>query len=165
MFAGLDLGWLSEHLKERGLSPTSPILIADREGNIIARLPNPETLFGKNMRKSQEAIMDGNTAGEEAVGVDGISRIFGYVPPALPPRDFLLSAGQTKAEAFAAIDGASMRGIGLIVFWPSCSNTCCDEPPPVRHRNGNRHDRPRRPDLTAVQRGAGNPNCRPGQSR
>jgi len=42
VFAGLDLHWLSEHLKERGLSPQSSILIADREGNIIACLPNPE---------------------------------------------------------------------------------------------------------------------------
>src|SRR6266550_3915889 len=70
VFAGLDLYWLSEHLKERGLSPTSSILIADREGNIIARLPNPEKLVGKNMRKGHAEIMDGNTAGwEEAVGV------------------------------------------------------------------------------------------------
>jgi signal transduction histidine kinase len=117
VFAGLDLAWLSEHLKERGLSPTSSILIADREGNIIARLPNPAALVGKNMRKSHEEIMDGNKAGwEEAVGVDGTTRIFGYVPPALPPRDFFLSAGQSKAEAFAAIDSATARGIALIVF-------------------------------------------------
>jgi len=116
VFAGLDLGWLSEHLKERGLSPTSSILIADREGNIIARLPNPEALVGKNMRKSHEAIMDGATAGwEEAIGVDGITRIFGYVPPALPPQDFFLSAGQSKAEAFAAIDDATKRGVALII--------------------------------------------------
>jgi signal transduction histidine kinase len=117
VFAGLDLDWLSEHLRERGLSPTSSILIADREGNIIARLPHPGALIGKNMRKSHEAIMDGNTAGwEEAVGVDGVTRIFGYVPPALPPRDFFLSAGQSKAEAFAAIDHATERGIALIAF-------------------------------------------------
>ena len=117
VFAGLDLGWLSEHLKERGLSPTQSILIADREGNIIARLPNPEALVGKNMRKSHEEIMDGNTTGwEEAVGVDGATRIFGYVPAALPPRDFFLSAGQSKAEAFAAVDSATERGIALIVF-------------------------------------------------
>jgi signal transduction histidine kinase len=117
VFAGLDLRWLSEHLKERGLSPTSSILIADREGNIIARLPNPEALVGKNMRKGHAPIMDGNTTGwEEAVGVDGITRIFGYVPAALPPRDFFLSAGQSKAEAFAAIDSATARGIALIVF-------------------------------------------------
>jgi signal transduction histidine kinase len=117
VFAGLDLRWLSEHLKERGLSPTSSILIADREGNIVARLPNPEKLVGKNMRKSHEDIMDGSTAGwEEARGVDGVTRIFGYVPPALPPRDFFLSAGQSKAEAFAAIDAATARGIGLIVL-------------------------------------------------
>jgi signal transduction histidine kinase len=116
VFAGLDLRWLSEHLKERGLAPSSSILIADREGNIIARLPNPETLVGKNMRKSHEAIMDGDKAGwEEAVGVDGATRIFGYVPPALPPRDFFLSAGQSKAEAFAAIDDATRRGVALII--------------------------------------------------
>src|SRR5215471_7039832 len=117
VFAGLDLRWLSGHLKERGLSPTSSILIADREGNIVARLPHPEKLVGKNMRKSHEDIMDGNTAGwEEARGVDGVTRIFGYVPPALPPKDFFLSAGQSKAEAFAAIGDATARGIGLIVL-------------------------------------------------
>jgi signal transduction histidine kinase len=117
VFAGLDLDWLSEHLKERGLSPTSSILIADREGNIIARLPHPGTLIGKNMRKTHEAIMDGNKAGwEEAVGVDGVTRIFGYVPPALPPRDFFLSAGQSKAEAFAEIDHATERGVALIAL-------------------------------------------------
>jgi signal transduction histidine kinase len=117
VFAGLNLRWLSEHLKERGLSPTSSILIADREGNIVARLPNPDALVGKNMRKSHEAIMDGDTTGwEEAVGVDGATRIFGYVPAALPPRDFFLSAGQSKAEAFAAIDEATWRGVALIGF-------------------------------------------------
>ena len=64
VFAGLDLRWLSEHLKERGLSPSASILIADREGNIIARLPNPDALVGKNMRKSHEEIMDGTTTGK-----------------------------------------------------------------------------------------------------
>ena len=116
VYAGLDLDWLSEHLKERGLSPTASILIADREGNIIARLPHPEQLVGKNMRKTHERIMDGNKAGwEEARGVDGITRIFGYVPAALPPKDFFLSAGQSKDEAFAAIDSATNRGVGLIL--------------------------------------------------
>src|ERR1700730_755453 len=116
VFAGLDLAWLSDHLKERGLSPTASILIADREGNIIARLPHPELLVGKNMRKSHEPIMDGDDAGwEEAAGVDGTTRIFGYVPAVLPPRDFFLSAGQSKTEAFAEIDSATRRGVGLIL--------------------------------------------------
>jgi two-component system, sensor histidine kinase and response regulator len=116
VFAGLDLAWLSDHLKERGLPPNASILIADREGNIIARLPHPELLVGKNMRKSHENIMDGDRDGwEEAVGVDGTTRIFGYVPPALAPKDFFLSAGQSKAEAFAAIDTATLRGIVLIL--------------------------------------------------
>jgi signal transduction histidine kinase len=117
VFAALDLAWLSDHLKERGLSPTASILIADREGNIIARLPHPEVLVGKNMRKSHEKIMDGDTTGwEEAKGVDGVVRIFGYVPAQLPPYDLFLSAGQGKAEAFAAIDAATFRGIALILL-------------------------------------------------
>jgi two-component system, sensor histidine kinase len=117
VFAGLDLGWLSNHLRERGLSPSASILIADRRGNIIARLPHPERLVGKNMRKTHETIMDGDKAGwEETKGVDGITRIFGYVPPALPPYDFFLSAGQSKAKAFAVIDDATRRGIALILL-------------------------------------------------
>jgi two-component system, sensor histidine kinase and response regulator len=116
VFAGLDLAWLSDHLKERGLSPTASILIADREGNIIARLPHPELLVGKNMRNSHERIMDGDEAGwEESIGVDGTTRIYGYMPTVLPPRDFFLSVGQSKAEAFAAIDSATLRGVALIL--------------------------------------------------
>src|SRR6516162_5037444 len=116
VFAGLDLAWLSDHLKKRGLLPTASILIADREGNIIARLPHPELLVGKNMRESHERIMDGDEAGwEETVGVDGAKRIYGYVPAVLPPKDFFLSVGQSKDEAFKAIDGATLRGVALIL--------------------------------------------------
>lgn len=116
VFAGLDLTWLCDYLKERGLPPTASVLIADREGNIIARLPHSASLVGKNMRKSHEKIMDRDEAGwEEAVGVDGVTRIFGYVPPALPPRDFFLSVGQSKAEVFAGIDSATRSGVWLIL--------------------------------------------------
>lgn len=116
VFVGLDLTWLSEHLKERGLTRTQSILIADRQGEIIARLPHPEALVGKNMRKSHEAIMDGDKAGwEEAAGVDGVTRIFGYVPAQLPPYDFFLSAGQEKDEALAPIVNATRLGVGLIL--------------------------------------------------
>jgi hypothetical protein len=97
--AGLDLVWLSNHLKERDLAPTASILIADREGNIIAGLPDPELLVGKNMRKSHEAIMDGEQPGwEEAVGVGGTTRIFGFVPPALPPKDFFSAPARAKPK-------------------------------------------------------------------
>jgi len=116
IFAGLDLTWLSDHLKGNGLPPTSSKLIADREGNIIARLPRPEEYVGKNMRGSHERIMDGGEAGwEEVTGVDGVTRIFGYVPSNLPPRDFFLSIGEAKAQSFAAINSATWRDAALIL--------------------------------------------------
>src|SRR5260370_29971540 len=117
VFAGIDVRWLAEHLKERGLTPWQSILIADRVGNIVARLPKGEALVGKNMRKSHEEIMDGDKDGwEEAAGVDGIMRIFGFNPVALPPKDFFLSAGQSKAEAMEPIEAATKRGIFLILL-------------------------------------------------
>ena len=116
IFAGLDLAWLSEHLKEDGLPATSSKLIADREGNIIARLPHPEEFVGKNMRGSHERIMDGGEEGwEEVTGVDGVTRIFGYVPSSLPPKDFFLSIGEAKAQSFAAINSATWRDAALII--------------------------------------------------
>ncbi len=38
------------------------------------------------------------------------------MPASVTPKDFFLSAGQSKAEAFAAIDSATERGVTLIVF-------------------------------------------------
>jgi hypothetical protein len=110
------LTWLSDHLRGNGLPPTSSKLIADREGNIIARLPHPEEFIGKNMRGSHDSIMGGGEAGwEEVTGVDGVTRIFGYVPSSLPPRDFFLSIGEAKAESFAAINIATERDAALIL--------------------------------------------------
>ena len=63
--------------------------------------------------------MDGGEAGwEEVTGVDGVTRIFGYVPSSLPPRAFFLSIGEAKAEAFAAVKlhGATARS-SLQVSW------------------------------------------------
>jgi len=141
-FASLDLKWLSDHLKERGLTASQSILIADREGNIISRLPNPEKLVGKNMRQGHAEIMDGDTTGwEEAKGVDGAVRIFGYVPPALPPYDLFLSAGNPRprrsprstahrsGELPSSCSGLywrpTRRGRGDAGLFDARSRTCC----------------------------------------
>ena len=117
IFLGLDLNWLSDHLKGNGLPPTSSKTITDREGNIIARLPHPEEFIGKNMRGSHEKIMDGGEAGwEEVTGVDGVTRIFGYVPSSLPPKDFFLSIGEAKAEPFAALNRATWHHVTLFLM-------------------------------------------------
>ena len=60
--------------------------------------------------------MHGTKAGwEEATDVDGVSRIFGYLPSALPPEDFFLSVGGTKVKKLAVIDGVTWRATLLIL--------------------------------------------------
>jgi len=69
------------------------------------------------MRGSHEKIMDGGEAGwEEVTGVDGVTRIFGYVPSSLPPKDFFLSIGEAKAEPFAALNRATWHHVTLFLM-------------------------------------------------
>ncbi|MGC1890430.1 MAG: hypothetical protein WA709_30850 [Stellaceae bacterium] len=60
--------------------------------------------------------MSGGEAGwEEVTGIDGVPRIFGYVPSALPPKDLFLSIGESKADSFAAINNATWCDAALIL--------------------------------------------------
>jgi hypothetical protein len=115
-FAGLDLVWLSDHLKERGFTSNTSKLIADNEGTIIARVPSPTEFVGQNIRGSHERIMGGGEPGwEEVTGVDGVKRIFAYVPSSSSPKDFFLSIGQSKEGTFAAVRSAELRDAALIL--------------------------------------------------
>jgi signal transduction histidine kinase/ActR/RegA family two-component response regulator len=117
VYAALSLDWLSQHLEEKGLTPSGSILIADRDGTIIARLPHPEELVGGNIGAHHLPLLHKHEPGtEEATGVDGVTRIYGYVPITLPPHDLFISIGRTKSSAFADIDRATRRGIALIIL-------------------------------------------------
>jgi len=47
VWAMVDLGWLAQHFADRFASPTMTLLMADRDGTIVLRLPDPDVWVGK----------------------------------------------------------------------------------------------------------------------
>ena len=50
--AGLNLEWLGEQLKQRGVPRGGTILIADRNGIVVSREPTPEKFVGTRLSDS-----------------------------------------------------------------------------------------------------------------
>ncbi len=112
--AGLDLEWLGRRLRERSVSRSGTILIADRSGIIVSREPSPEKYVGKPLTATSAERINAATPGAaDIVGIDGVPRIIGYVPAALTPFGLYVSSGISREEAFGSIDRAVRNSILL----------------------------------------------------
>ncbi|WP_445504970.1 HWE histidine kinase domain-containing protein [Microvirga sp. G4-2] len=113
--AALDLKWLSQKLKERTVPKGGSVMIADRRGIVIVQDPSPNSLVGKLLPWDYLAQARANEVGTaETVSVDGVKRVVGYIPLALPPKDIYINVGLSTKAAFASINQAARRGFMLI---------------------------------------------------
>ncbi len=112
--AGLNLEWLSRHLRDRSGSRSGTIVIADRNGIIVSRQPSPEkyvgTILGTN---SQNRINQTEAGVADIIGVDGVARIVGYIPAKITPFRLYVSSGISREDAFGSIDRALRNGLLL----------------------------------------------------
>lgn len=112
--AGLDLKWLGSTIRDRQLSKNASLTIADRNGTILAREPFPEKFLGTVIPDQFQGLVRADQPGTiELTSQDGTRRILGYIPPQIPPVGLYVSAGISKADAFAPINAASWRA-GLV---------------------------------------------------
>jgi signal transduction histidine kinase/ActR/RegA family two-component response regulator len=115
IWAALDLNWLSRHFADRFSSPDTTLLIADRDGTILARLPDPWTWVGRPIGEAYMPWLKSRSDGvAEAIGVDGEERIIAYSSLAAEPRGLYVGVGLAKAPLFARIDAASRQKALLI---------------------------------------------------
>jgi two-component sensor histidine kinase len=114
--AGLNLEWLGQQLKRRGVQSGGTIVIADRNGIVVSREPSGEKYVGKKLTDSLGRIGSSVAGAEDIVGIDGISRIVGYVPAALTPFGLYVSSGTSRSEAFGPIDRAVRNSIALFAL-------------------------------------------------
>src|SRR5262249_22687259 len=114
-FADLDLDWLARHFADRFSSPNMTLLLADRMGTILVRLPNNDAWAGKPMGNPyMPMLMAAQEGVEEAVGIDGRARIIAYSPLSRAPKQIYVGIGLSKAPYFAPIDAASRQKAILI---------------------------------------------------
>lgn len=114
VMTGLNLEWLGRHLRERGIARGSTVTIADRNGIIISREPDPDAFVGTPFRDHLRWLLDSKAAGSDEVsGRDGIVRILGYVPASLTPFGFYVSTSVGRDEALAPIDRSNRTSLAL----------------------------------------------------
>jgi PAS domain S-box-containing protein len=129
VFAALSLDWLRDLASEARLPKGAVLMIIDRDGTVLARYPDPGPWVGRNLREAPE-VKTALSTGEgafEAVGLDGVARIYGGVP--------LLGGGEAGghlvlgtpraaaiADANRALRGsllglALVAGLALLAAW------------------------------------------------
>ncbi len=83
----LDLAWLNQFAAEAQLPPGSTITVMDRRGTILARAPDPGQWVGRSVSEApivQHILSHPGEGTTEAVGVDGILRLYGFTTLTLP---------------------------------------------------------------------------------
>lgn len=116
--ATLNLNWLSRHLQERGVPPGGSITVADRNGTILARQPDPDSFVGTQFPSEMQYLLHQPVAGAvEILSQDGNRRILGYVPlHSGKPAGLYLSTGLSYDASFGALYIAAWRQFAMIAL-------------------------------------------------
>ncbi|HEX7789752.1 MAG TPA: HWE histidine kinase domain-containing protein [Afipia sp.] len=114
--AGLNVEWLGQQLKQRGVQRGGTIVIADRNGIVVSREPAPEKYVGTKIDDSIGRINMPTPGTEDIIGLDGVPRIVGYIPASVTPFGLYVSSGIARSEAFEPIDRAVRNSIALFAL-------------------------------------------------
>lgn len=113
---GIRLDWLQARITEHGLAKGGAVTIADRSGIILARQPFPERFVGTRIPDQYLYLLTAPKPGALALlSQDGTERIMGYQPIA-PDSPLYVSAGFSKAEAFAAVNRTTWTGLLMLLL-------------------------------------------------
>ena len=114
--AGNNLEWLGRQLRERGLARGSAVTVADRNGIIVAREPDPEKFIGTGFPTKYMPLLSSLPGTADVLSRDGTERILGYVPAPYTSFGLYVSSGIARAEALGPIDRALRSSVLLFVL-------------------------------------------------
>ncbi|UKJ78058.1 ATP-binding protein [Azospirillum brasilense] len=108
--AQLDLDWLRQYQARKPLPPNATILLADRAGTIIVRVPEMPELIGQTLPERFGLLLNGHeTATALTKGMDGVLRIAAYSPPSANGSGIAIAVGIDRAAVLRAVDLAALR--------------------------------------------------------
>lgn len=106
----LNLDWLNAQVAQNPLPNQSTISVIDRDGTILVRHPGELQFVGTKIPGSSHAeMLKGGEAVRDAVGFDGISRIYSYTPVPGEKHDLTVSVGLDKGEVMQSAEAANRR--------------------------------------------------------
>lgn len=117
VMAGINLDWLNAQIGQRDIARGATIVVADRNGVIVSRSPEPEKYVGTKVSDRNLGLVSaGKASVAEILSPDGTRRIAGYIPAGLTQSGFYVSAGTSRSEAFKSIDRALYASILLFTL-------------------------------------------------
>ena len=97
VYVSLDLDWLALYLEQKPLDGSATVAIADRDGSLLARIPDNARFAGTRFTEAYMPYVHAKGPGtDEITGVDGVVRILGYVPADHAPSTLYVGVGLTK---------------------------------------------------------------------
>ncbi|MBY0338916.1 MAG: PAS domain-containing protein [Acetobacteraceae bacterium] len=113
---GFDLAWLNREVEALPIPPGGAVLLADAEGVVLARAPDPGRFVGRPLPPAFRRLLTAEEPGLiEAEGVDGVRRTIAYVPPTVEPLGLYAGVGIETEEALRAAMIAERRNTALVL--------------------------------------------------
>jgi two-component sensor histidine kinase len=110
IIAEVDLETISAQLGKRGVPEGGSITVADRNGVILARQPQPEKFVGTKIPEPFIHLLSEAKPGAiDVVSQDGTARVLGFVPTRFSPDGIYVSAGLSTEQSFSVEQSAILR--------------------------------------------------------
>ena len=119
LVAGLDLAAIQAVLATLHQPIGSDLVVADRDGTVLARAPDRLDAGGGNLGQARQSL--DRPAGAIASERAGEGRVIGYAPSGPNPEGLFVTAGFSTDELVGGIDAAAHRGYVLTVLGAACS--------------------------------------------
>lgn len=118
VLAAIDLTWLNSVFSQARLPDGSTMTALDRSGTVLAQYPDPEKWVGRSVLETQVAgaILRLGKGTTEAVGIDGVRRLYAFTSLGEPAGDggAFLSVGIPTALVYSEADRTLRRNLGML---------------------------------------------------
>ncbi len=112
IFLTISLDELGQRLRESREPIEEALLVTDRNGTILARLPQGERFRGQKVSEPYRSLLGASEAGVmETTGADGRRMLVAYSPLSVPPQNIFVAVAVDKANFFAPLDRDTLRDI------------------------------------------------------
>ncbi|MDB5399929.1 MAG: hypothetical protein QOD93_4679 [Acetobacteraceae bacterium] len=120
LVAALNTDWLEKHLETAKVDRApamshAALIIADRDGNIVGRVPDPADWAGRTVPEWLRPLINRENQGvESVVDPDGHTIIAAHVPNAVPPTGLTVINALVLPDLTADIDQATYQDLLVI---------------------------------------------------
>ncbi len=105
----LDLDWLRQYQARKPLPPNVTVLLADRAGTVLVRVPDLQGIVGRPLPERLGLYLSGaETATALTEGLDGTPRVTAYSPPGANGSGLAIAVGIDRAAALRTVDVATL---------------------------------------------------------